>query len=378
MIRGLLALSACSLLCLPLAASAQDAPGRIEDEKAIRAVIAGLSDAWTAGDARAWAAAFTEDADFTVWNGLYVKGREAVEQGHRQIFSTVYKDTAHRMTVRSIRFLRGDVAVVHAEASVVKKGEDFPASPQVVPLFVMVKDEGQWRVSVFQNTSVQAGSVPPAPAAKPAAGTLPVEGGQLYYEVQGDGRPVILLHAGGMDAKMWDAQFDQLSRQFRVVRYDLRGFGRSSKPDRPFHPVEDLRELMRHLGIKRAHLVGLSMGSGVALNFALEHPGMVEKLVLASMHGPPRNLPPQAQIAMPTGKPIFEEGKPVAERLKNVTTPTLLVVGEKDSSSREMAEQVVKLIPMARKVVIPDANHLPNSEQAELFNRELLTFLKGN
>ena len=167
MIKRLLAASVCSLLCLFSAASAQVAPGRAEDEKAIRAVIVGLSDAWTAGDARAWAAAFTEDADFTVWNGLYVKGREAIEQGHRQIFSTIYKDTRHRMTVRSVRFLRDDVAVAHADASVARKGEDFPASPQVVPLFVLVKDKGQWRISVFQNTSVQPGSVAPPAAPKP-------------------------------------------------------------------------------------------------------------------------------------------------------------------------------------------------------------------
>ncbi len=167
MIKRLLAASVCSLLCLSPVASAQIAPGHAEDEKAIRAIIAGLSDAWTAGDARAWAAAFTEDADFTVWNGLYVKGREAIEQGHKQIFGTIYKDTRHRMAVRNVRFLRDDVAVVHAEASVAKKGEDFPASPQVVPLFVMVKEKGQWRVSVFQNTSVQPGGVAPPAVPNP-------------------------------------------------------------------------------------------------------------------------------------------------------------------------------------------------------------------
>lgn len=130
-------------------------PAGAEDEKAIRAIIAKLAEDWTAGDARAWAEPFAEDADFTVWNGIQLKGREAIACGHEQIFSTFYKDTKQQIAVRSIRFLRDDVAVVHVEGSVVKKGEEFPASPQVVPVFVLVKSKGGWQISVFQNTKVQ-------------------------------------------------------------------------------------------------------------------------------------------------------------------------------------------------------------------------------
>jgi len=342
MFKRLLNVFVCSILFLYSATLVVDASGHVEDEKAIRAVIASLTDAWTAGDAKAWANLFSEDADFTVWNGMYVRGREAIERGHKHLFSTAFKDTKLRYVVRSIRFLEDDVAVAHVDGNMVKKGEDFPALPQVVPLFVMVKDKGQWRVSVFHNTNVQPGGSRPSAAVKPSVGTLPVNGGQLYYEVQGEGPPLFLLHAGGMDSKMWDAQFNYLSQQFRVIRYDLRGFGRSSKPERTFYPVDDLYQLMQHLGIKRASLIGSSMGSGVALNFALEYPEMVEKLVLVSMSGPPRNLPPQTQVAMPKGKPIFEGGKPVIERLKNVSAPTLLLVGEKDATSAEMAENLVK------------------------------------
>lgn len=378
MVKRLLSVLACSIFFLSSAAPAQDASRRAEDEKAIRAVITSLTDAWTAGDAQAWARAFTDDADFTVWNGLYQKGRAAIERGHAQIFSTFYKDTKLRYIVRSIRFLSDQVAVVHVDASLVRKGEDFPASPQAVPVLIMVKDKGQWRVAVFHNTNVQLNATLPSSAAKLTAGALPVSSGELYYELQGEGQPVILLHAGGMDSRMWDAQFNYLSQRFRVVRYDLRGFGRSSKPEQPFHPVDDLYQLMQYLGIKRASLIGLSMGSGVALNFALEHPEMVEKLVVASMSGPPRNLPPQAQVAMPKGKPIFENGKPIPERLKAVSTPTLLLVGEKDRSSMEMAENVVTLIPAARKIVFASASHFLNSEQPEPFNRELTAFLKEN
>ena len=151
--RIIAAMAALTILCG--LATAQTAAKHAKDEAAIRAIIAGLADAWTRGDSRAWSKAFAEDADFTVWNGLYVKGREAITRGHEQIFSTIYKDTKQRVSVRSIRFLCDDVAVVHVEGSVVKKSEEFPATPQVVPMLVMKKEQGQWLVAAFQNTRIQ-------------------------------------------------------------------------------------------------------------------------------------------------------------------------------------------------------------------------------
>lgn len=143
------------LVILCSLAVAQNAPTHAKDEAAIRAIIASLADAWTRGDAEAWGKAFATDADFTVWNGLYVKGREGITRGHAEIFSTIYKDTKQVLSVRSIRFLRDDVAVVHVEGSTVKKAEEFPATPMVVPVFILTKDKGQWLIAVFQNTKNQ-------------------------------------------------------------------------------------------------------------------------------------------------------------------------------------------------------------------------------
>ena len=151
--RIIAAIAALMILCS--LTTAQNPAKYAKDEAAIHAIIAGLADAWTRGDAEAWGRAFATDADFTVWNGLYIKGREAITRGHAQIFGTIYKDTKQRLSVRSIRFLCDDVAVVHVEGNVVKKGEEFPATPQVVPLFVMKKDKGQWLVAAFQNTKTQ-------------------------------------------------------------------------------------------------------------------------------------------------------------------------------------------------------------------------------
>jgi uncharacterized protein (TIGR02246 family) len=150
--RIFIALSLLMILCG--LTPAQPAASHAKDEAAIRALVATLADAWTRGDAEAWGRAFTQDADFTVWNGMHAKGREAIRQGHARIFSTIYKDTKQRLDVRSIRFLRDDIAIVHVEGSVVKKDEEFPASPQVVPLFIMVKEKGEWLITAFQNTKI--------------------------------------------------------------------------------------------------------------------------------------------------------------------------------------------------------------------------------
>lgn len=125
------------------------------DEAAIRAVIDQLPRAWAAGDGEAFASVFAEDADFTVWNGIFEKGRGEIAAGHQQIFDTFYKDTKLGVEIRSVRFLREDVAVVHAEGRVFKGEEDYAAAPLAVPVCVLVKDEGRWRIAVFHNTRVE-------------------------------------------------------------------------------------------------------------------------------------------------------------------------------------------------------------------------------
>jgi uncharacterized protein (TIGR02246 family) len=147
----------CLALLLGGVCVAQGGGERAGDEAAIRAVVQGLADFWTAGDGRGFAKAFAEDADFTVWNGLYVKGREAIARGHEQIFSTIYKGTKLRLDVRSVRFLSADVAVVHAAGQVVKKEEAFKETPEVVPVFVFKRGGGGWQIAVFQNTQLLPG-----------------------------------------------------------------------------------------------------------------------------------------------------------------------------------------------------------------------------
>ena len=94
----------------------------------------------------------------------------------------------------------------------------------------------------------------------------------IAYDVSGTGHPLLLLHAGLGDRRMWDAQFGTFARDFRVVRYDHRGFGNSTGADSVYSPTDDVIRLLDHLGIAKAHVVGNSVGGSVALDFAVLHP----------------------------------------------------------------------------------------------------------
>ena len=95
-------------------------------------------------------------------------------------------------------------------------------------------------------------------------GYAEINGARLYYEVAGAGQPLALLHAGIADSRMWDDQFAVFAERYKVIRYDYRGFGKSSVPPGPYVFRDDLLGLLRHLGIARASLIGVSMGGGLA------------------------------------------------------------------------------------------------------------------
>jgi pimeloyl-ACP methyl ester carboxylesterase len=123
---------------------------------------------------------------------------------------------------------------------------------------------------------------PASAAAPPDTGRVTVPGSSLFYESAGTGRPVILLHGGNLDRRMWDAEFDALRAAHRVIRYDARGYGRSGPADTAFSAHHDLLALMDTLQLSRASLVGLSMGGRIAMDFALSHPDRVDRLVLVA------------------------------------------------------------------------------------------------
>jgi pimeloyl-ACP methyl ester carboxylesterase len=108
---------------------------------------------------------------------------------------------------------------------------------------------------------------------------LPIKGAKLYYEITGQGFPLVLVHSRWMHSGLWDEQVKAFAPHYRVIGYDVRGFGKSDMELIPLSDVEDLRQLFDHLDIKQAYLVGLSMGAEIAMNFALAYPERVQALV---------------------------------------------------------------------------------------------------
>ncbi len=129
------------------------------DEEQIREVVDQVRLAWNRGDGNGYAAPFLDDADYVVWNGITVKGRAAIAEGHQRIFDTMYRGTTNHLAVRSVRFLGRDVAVVHCTAHLTQ-ADGSQQSHGTLPLFVMTKLAGGWKVAAFQNTPIIQESQP--------------------------------------------------------------------------------------------------------------------------------------------------------------------------------------------------------------------------
>lgn len=259
-----------------------------------------------------------------------------------------------------------------------------------------------------------------------------INGARIHYRRSGAGYPVVFLHAGVGDSRMWEPQAAGLGKHFDVITPDMRGYGESELPATSWSPTEDVLALMDALRIREApHLVGCSIGGGVAIDFALEHPDRVSKLVLVGagvsgqphdhkydelytdvdaaeetkdldvlneaemrlwLVGPGRTISQVDQglrelfldmngIGLKSdfaSAPTQKINPPAFGRLAEIKAPTLVVVGDQDLSEvRDTADMLVANIPGARKAVIHDAAHLPNLEHPEKFNRVLLDFLNG-
>jgi pimeloyl-ACP methyl ester carboxylesterase len=118
-------------------------------------------------------------------------------------------------------------------------------------------------------------------------GFAQLNGTQIHYEIAGAGLPLVLVHAGIADSRMWDEQFGVLADAFTVVRYDMRGFGQSPMVAGPYAHHHDLAALLQYLNISRTALLGCSMGGKTVIDFTLEFPDRVTALmpVAASVSG---------------------------------------------------------------------------------------------
>lgn len=251
-------------------------------------------------------------------------------------------------------------------------------------------------------------------------------GAELFVKTLGSGPPVFLLHGNFVSARMWDPQLAPLAERYTVVAYDLRGFGRSPVADGRRTGWDDLESLMRALGYEGGHIVGLSMGGSLAVEFALTYPERVRSLVVVpgGIGGSPdpqwmiegfgavqaamdardfvraRELIMQFPPMRPLGlrpsvrREVVEmidqhrwndswEGveppdldPPSYARLEAVAAPTLIISGALDDPSFvELGEEMERRIPRAERVVIPGAGHMVNMEAPDEFNAAVLEFL---
>jgi pimeloyl-ACP methyl ester carboxylesterase len=266
-----------------------------------------------------------------------------------------------------------------------------------------------------------------------------VNGTRLFYQVRGQGKDVVLVHGGQLDCRVWDDQFESYAKSYRVLRYDLRGYGASARriDKQPYSDYKDLAALLDHMNLKEVRLIGLSLGSRVAVDLAITHPDRVASLVLAGpgltgymVPDPPSFAEADRAIQEAAAKSdglgaarawlkhpymipamektplgerirrIAEENAdiwlqdegleefaqpPAAERLGCVKVPTLIIVGERDVRPSQMAadalergdpDKKVQGIPGAKKTVIPDAGHMVNMENPKAFDDAVMNFLK--
>lgn len=144
------------LICAATFVFAQEKNSKMsKDEAAIRANVEQMAKGWNMKSGTEFAKPFAEDADYVVVNGAHIKGRAANAAGHQQIFDTIYKDSRNAGTVKQIRFVRPDVAIVHVEWNLSFKVNGEEQKGHALSTMVMTKEKGKWSIAAFQNTAIQ-------------------------------------------------------------------------------------------------------------------------------------------------------------------------------------------------------------------------------
>jgi 3-oxoadipate enol-lactonase len=257
-----------------------------------------------------------------------------------------------------------------------------------------------------------------------------VNGTRLYYEMAGSGNPVIFIHGFGADSRVWDAQFKDFAEQYLVIRYDIRGHGKSAVPSgEAYSHVNDLNALLAHLNISKVSCIGHSLGGGIAIDFALAYPEKTTSIVLVdstidgyqlsdewndswapvytefAVSGASKALPillahpifascfRQAALKARLTEilsdysgwhilnhdPFIASDPPAAQCLSQIQTKVLILVGELDLPDfHAMSNKLFKEIPNAKKIAFRDTGHVLPMEAPEKFKEVVIRFFEGN
>ena len=241
---------------------------------------------------------------------------------------------------------------------------------------------------------------------------------ELWYDQSGEGSPVVLLHEGVVDSRIWEPVVPLLAERHRVIRYDQRGFGRSPMPDGPYSVVDDLLTVLDAAGVDSAALVGCSRGGGIALTAAVERPARVSALVLVGSNLPGHQFdvewsPEQisrwedadaaddfeamAKLDMEAWAPMGADAElramfvenavgsngehattdePVAERVGEIAAPILVITGGRDVPGiNDVGDLLARRIPGARQAVIEEADHMIPWRSPEELSHLILAFV---
>jgi pimeloyl-ACP methyl ester carboxylesterase len=245
----------------------------------------------------------------------------------------------------------------------------------------------------------------------PRTGYAPVNGLNLYYEIYGTGRPLVVLHGAYMTIELLGKLVPELARSRQVIAVELQGHGHTADIDRPItyeHLADDTAALLQHLDIPSADLYGYSLGGGVALQAAIRHPRLVRKLVVVGASYTSEGLYPEVLSAIEQLTPerfdgtswrqAYDRTAPhpeafptlvaklteldrtpfawPAEVMRTITAPTLIVVGDADGTRPEHAVALFRLrgggvfgdlagLPPAQLAVLPGTTHVGMLDRAD-------------
>lgn len=245
----------------------------------------------------------------------------------------------------------------------------------------------------------------------------------LHYEVQGKGEAVVLIHSGGADLRDWELIAPQLTQTYQVITFDGRGAGHSPPLLEPAHYVEDLRQLLDHLNLDRAILVGHSIGGQIATDFALAYPDRVTRLVLVAPGLSGFQFSPDVQqwfaqikavapdlekmVELMLNHPVYSvvmsspqrdrmiemtthnmkrsfEWKtfemlwaqpPTIDRLSELKTKTLFIIGKQDMADNLHVAELFQQVPDIRFAYIEGGDHMPTLTHADEVSRLIIQFL---
>jgi pimeloyl-ACP methyl ester carboxylesterase len=257
---------------------------------------------------------------------------------------------------------------------------------------------------------------------------------RLYYETAGQGIALVMIHAGVADSRQWNNEFAAFARHYQVVRYDMRGYGKSEPVGGEFNHMDDLVAVLNALNLQEPVVImGCSMGGGLAMDFALTHPSRTRALIMvgSAPSGLELDVPAPAKFAevekafeagdldlvseletqvwfdgtgrtpeqvdqamrkllyemnrqalahemKQLGKRLPNTQVPAFDRLSALEIPVLIVIGEHDTPYiLAAADYMIERVQSVEKVIIKDAAHLPNMDHPEEFQSHITRFLEG-